>query len=64
MVYTKYIHFVNRLFKYYIKEWLDQEGFYKNIAKNIKGVTIDEGFKKDYLIIDQVKNILQNKLSY
>lgn len=38
--------------------WTAQEGIYPNIADHIKGAKLETGFKKDYLIADQAKNIL------
>ena len=41
--------------------WLDQENIYPNIAKNIKGVRLDNSlFKKDYLTTSQVKTMLNS----
>lgn len=41
--------------------WLDQENIYPNIAKNIKGVRLDNtSFKKDYLTTSQVKAMLNS----
>lgn len=39
-------------------KWAEQEGFYKNIAENIKGAKIDREHKKDALTSGQVKDIL------
>lgn len=39
-------------------KWAEQEGFYKNVAENIKGAKIDREHKKDALTSGQVKDIL------
>lgn len=48
-----YIMAVKQFFK-----WTAQEGLYPNIADNIKGAKLDNGFKKDYLTSKQVKKLL------
>lgn len=48
-----YITAVRQLF-----EWLEDEGLYKNIAKNIKGADIDKSFKRDPLTVEQLNKIL------
>ena len=39
-------------------KWLEQEGIYKNITVNVKGVKINKGHKKDYLTSKQCKQLL------
>jgi integrase/recombinase XerC len=39
-------------------QWLAAEGVYNNIAEHIKGAKIERYHKKDYLTIEQVKNVL------
>lgn len=50
-----YITAVRLFFK-----WTAQEGFYDNIADNIKGATLSKSHKKDYLTSRQVKEVLDN----
>lgn len=50
---SSYIVAVRRFFDY-----LESEGLYPNIAKNIKGVKRSRGFRKDPLTIDQVNDVL------
>lgn len=40
--------------------WLEQKGYYPNIAEHIKGAKIEAGFKKDYLTSEQVKRLLSS----
>lgn len=40
--------------------WLEQQGFYKNVADKIKCPVISKAHKKDYLTSKQVKAILNN----
>lgn len=40
--------------------WLEQQGFYKNIADKIKFPVINKEYKKDYLTSKQVKALLNN----
>lgn len=49
-----YIMAVKQFFR-----WTNQEGLYPNIADHIKGVKIDNSFKKDYLTSKQVGKLLQ-----
>lgn len=39
-------------------KWLENEGYYPNIAENVKGAKIDKQHKKDYLTSNQVKEVL------
>lgn len=39
-------------------QWLEAEGAYNNIADHVKGARIERYHKKDYLTVDQVKNVL------
>lgn len=39
-------------------KWTEQEGYYPNIADNIKGANINKDHKKDYLTSDQIQSIL------
>ena len=39
-------------------QWLEAKGFYSNIAKHIKSVKVKREHKKDYLTVEQVKNVL------
>ena len=39
-------------------QWLEQEGFYSNIAQHVKGAKVSREHKKDYLTAQQVKGIL------
>jgi integrase/recombinase XerC len=39
-------------------KWLEAKGIYDNIAKHLKGVKVDRYHKKDYLTVEQVKNVL------
>lgn len=39
--------------------WTEQEGLYPDIAKNVRGLKIDYGFKKDYLTPSQVRYMLK-----
>jgi integrase/recombinase XerC len=39
-------------------KWADQEGYYKNIAENVKGAKINREHKKDALTTAQIKDIL------
>lgn len=41
-------------------QWTNQEGFYPNIAEKIKGAKLDQAHKKDYLTVDQIKDVLNN----
>lgn len=38
--------------------WTAQEGIYPNVADHIKGAKLDKEFRKDYLTVSQVKEIL------
>ena len=49
-----YMTALRRFFK-----WLEREGVYKNIAKHIKGVDVERCHKRDYLTVEQVKNVLE-----
>ena len=40
--------------------WTDQAKLYPNIAENIKGARISEGYKKDYLPAIAIKTVLNN----
>lgn len=40
--------------------WLEQQGFYKNIADKVKSPVISKEHKKDYLTSKQVKALLNN----
>lgn len=40
--------------------WLEDEGLYKNIGRNIKGAKVDNFYKKDYLSIEQAKELLKD----
>lgn len=40
-------------------KWLEQEGVYKNVTVNVKGVKINKGHKKDYLTSNQSKCLLK-----
>ena len=40
--------------------WLASEDLYPNIADNVKGVKLDDSFKKGYLTEGQVKDLLQS----
>ncbi len=40
--------------------WTDQAGLYPNIADHVKGMKLDNSYKKDYLNADQVKDILDS----
>lgn len=50
-----YMMAVKQFFK-----WLSVEGLYPNIATGIKGVKLDNNFKKDYLTSKQVVKLLEN----
>lgn len=39
-------------------QWTNQEGLYPNIADKIKGAKLDHAHKKDYLTVDQIKDVL------
>ncbi len=39
-------------------KWLEQEGYYKNIAENIKGARISREHKKDAFTVIQIKDVL------
>ncbi|MCI2926183.1 tyrosine-type recombinase/integrase [Staphylococcus hominis] len=41
-------------------QWTNQEGLYPNIADKIKGAKLDQAHKKDYLTVDQIKDVLNN----
>ncbi len=41
-------------------QWTNQEGLYPNIAEKIKGAKLDQAHKKDYLTVDQIKDVLNN----
>lgn len=41
-------------------QWTNQEGLYPNIADKIKGAKVDQAHKKDYLTIEQVKDVLDH----
>lgn len=41
-------------------QWTNQEGLYPNIADKIKGAKLDHAHKKDYLTVDQVKDVLNS----
>lgn len=41
-------------------QWTNQEGLYPNIAEKIKGAKLDQAHKKDYLTVDQIKDVLTN----
>lgn len=41
-------------------KWADTQGIYKDITKNIKGVKVSKEHKKDYLTVEQIKDILAN----
>ncbi|NCC64091.1 MAG: integrase [Spirochaetia bacterium] len=41
-------------------KWTEQEGFYKNVAENIKGAKLNKDHKKDYLSGKQVKAVLDD----
>lgn len=45
-----YIVSVRRFF-----QWTEAQGLYPNIAKGIKGATVNNGFKKDYLTAEQLQ---------
>ncbi len=38
--------------------WTNHEGYYPNIADNVKGIKLDRSHKKDYLTSRQVKEVL------
>ena len=38
--------------------WTEEEGLYPDVAKNVRGLKIDYGFKKDYLTPSQVRYML------
>lgn len=40
--------------------YTEVNGYYPNIAKNIKGAKIDKGFKKDYLTKNQITNLVKS----
>lgn len=39
-------------------QWLEQEGFYPNVAQHIKGAKLNKDHRKDYLTSSQVKSVL------
>lgn len=41
-------------------QWTNQESLYPNIAEKIKGAKLDQAHKKDYLTVDQIKDVLNN----
>ena len=41
-------------------QWTNQEGLYPNIADKIKGAKLDHAHKKDYLTVDQIKDVLNS----
>lgn len=41
-------------------QWTNQEGLYPNIAEKIKGAKLDQAHKKDYLTVDQIKDVLNS----
>lgn len=41
-------------------KWAEQEGLYPNITKGIKLLSIEEGYRKDYLSSTQIKNVLDD----
>ena len=41
-------------------QWTNEEGLYPNIAEKIKGAKLDQAHKKDYLTVDQIKDVLNN----
>jgi len=41
-------------------QWTNQESLYPNIAEKIKGANLDQAHKKDYLTVDQIKDVLNN----
>lgn len=41
-------------------QWTNQEGLYPNIAEKIKGAKLDQAYKKDYLTVDQIKDVLNS----
>ena len=41
-------------------QWTNQEGLYPNIAEKIKGAKLDQAHKKDYLTVNQIKDVLNN----
>lgn len=41
-------------------QWTNQEDLYPNIAEKIKGAKLDQAHKKDYLTVDQIKDVLNN----
>ena len=48
-----YLSAVKRLFN-----WTAKSGLYADIARDVKGVKCDKGFKKDFFIGSQIKEIL------
>ncbi len=41
-------------------KWTEKEGIYPNIASDIKSVKLDDGHKKEYLTVSQIKNVIND----
>jgi len=52
---SEYMVVVRKLF-----EWTERKGLYPNIARGIKGAKKPQGFQREYLILNQFKELLES----
>ena len=52
---TTYLVAIRRFF-----DWAESKGFYRNVARGIKGARRSRGFKKDVLTVHQIKELLES----